>query len=81
MKKNQNKEEEEHDLLCTSFKQKNDCHYKEVKIKLDINDLIKVRNSCPNNPIIMISGHQHPTKQNHKPERNNCKGAFRCVFR
>ena len=42
----------EHDLLCTSSKQKNDCHYKEVKIKLDIDDLIKIRNSCPNNPII-----------------------------
>ena len=42
----------EYDLLCTSSKQKNDCHYKEVKIKLDIDDLIKIRNSCPNNPII-----------------------------
>ena len=43
---------EEHDLLCTSSKHKNDCHYKEAKIKLDIDGLIKVRNSHPNNPII-----------------------------
>ena len=44
---------EEHDLLCTFSKQKNDCHYKVAKIKLDIDDLIKVRNSYPNNPIIL----------------------------
>ena len=43
---------EEHDILCTFSKQKNDCHYKEAKIKLDIDGLIKVRNSYPNNPII-----------------------------
>ena len=43
---------EEHDLLCTSSKQKNDCHYKKAKIKLDIDGLIKVKNSYPNNPII-----------------------------
>ena len=43
---------EEHDLSCTSSKQKKDCYYKEVKIKLDIHGLIKVRNSYPNNPII-----------------------------
>ena len=44
---------EEHDLLCTFSKQKNDCHYKVAKIKLDIDGLIKVRNSYPNNPIIL----------------------------
>ena len=43
---------EEHDLLCTSSKQKNDCHYKEAKIKLDIDDLIKVRNPYLNSLII-----------------------------
>ena len=43
---------EEHDLLCTFSKQKNYSHYKVVKIKLDIDGLIKVRNSYPNNPII-----------------------------
>ena len=43
---------EEHVLLSTSSKQKNDCHYKEAKTKLDINGLIKVRNLYPNNPII-----------------------------
>ena len=30
---------EEHDLLCTSSKQKNDCYYKEGKIKLDMDGL------------------------------------------
>ena len=39
-------------LLCASSKQKNDCHYKEVRIKLDIDGLIKVRNLYPNHPII-----------------------------
>ena len=40
---------EEHDLLCSmTYK----CHYKEAKNKLDIDGLIKVRNSYPNNPII-----------------------------
>ena len=43
---------EEHDLLGTSSRQKDNCHYKEAKIKLNINGWIKVRNSCPNNPII-----------------------------
>ena len=43
---------EEHDIVCTSSKQKNDCYYKEAKIKLDIDDLIKVRNPYPNNLII-----------------------------
>ena len=43
---------EEHDIVCTSSKQKNDCYYNEAKIKLDINGLIKVRNTYPNNPII-----------------------------
>ena len=42
----------EHDLLCTSSKHENDCYYKEVKIKLAIDGLVKVRNSCPNNPTI-----------------------------
>ena len=40
---------EEHDLLCSmTYK----CHYKEAKNKLDIDGLIKVRNSYPNNLII-----------------------------
>ena len=43
---------EEHDIVCTSSKQRNDCDYKEANIKLDIDGLIKVRNSYPNNPII-----------------------------
>ena len=43
---------EQHDQLCTSSKQKNACHYKKAKIKLDIDGLIKVKNSYPNNPII-----------------------------
>ena len=43
---------EQHNIVCTSSKHKNDCHYKEAKIKLDIDGLIKVRNSNPNNPII-----------------------------
>ena len=43
---------EEHDLSCTSSKQKNNCHYKEAKIKLDIDDLIKVRNPYLNSLII-----------------------------
>ena len=43
---------EEHGLLCNSSKQKNDCHYKKAKIKLDIDSMIKVRNSCRNNSII-----------------------------
>ena len=58
---------EEHDLLWTSSKQKNDCHSKEAKIKLDIDGLIKVRNSYPNNHHHRISKYQQPTKQNHKP--------------
>ena len=43
---------EEHDLLGASSRQKDNCHYKEAKIKLDIDGWIKVRNSYPNNPII-----------------------------
>ena len=43
---------EEHDIVCTSSKQKNDCYYKEAKIKLDIDALIKVKNTDLNNPII-----------------------------
>ena len=43
---------EEHDLLCFFSKQKNDYHYKEAKIKLDIEGLIKIRNLYPNNPSI-----------------------------
>ena len=43
---------EEHGLLCNSSRQRNDCHYKKAKIKLGIDGMIKVRNSCPNNPII-----------------------------
>ena len=43
---------EQHNIVCTSSKHKNDCHYKEAKIKLDIDGLIKVRNTYPNNPII-----------------------------
>ena len=43
---------EVHDIVGTSSKQKNDCCYKEAKIKLDINSLIKVINSYPNNPSI-----------------------------
>ena len=43
---------EEHDIVCTSSKQKNDCYYKKAKIKLDIDGSIKVRNTYPNNPII-----------------------------
>ena len=39
-------------LSCTSSEQKNDCYYKKAKIKLDIDGLIKVRNSYTNNPII-----------------------------
>ena len=35
---------EEHCLLGTSSKQKNDCHYNNAKIKLDIEGLIKVKN-------------------------------------
>ena len=42
----------EHGIVCTSSEQKNDCYYKEAKIKLDIDGLIKVRNSYPNNPIM-----------------------------
>ena len=38
---------EEHELLCTSSKQKN-----EAKIKIDFDGLIKVRNPYPNHPII-----------------------------
>ena len=38
--------------LPLSSKQKNDCHYKEAKIKLGIDGLINVRNSYPNNHII-----------------------------
>ena len=41
---------EEHDIVCSTSKQKNHCCYKEAK--LDIDGLIKVRNSYPNNPII-----------------------------
>ena len=43
---------EEHNIGCTSSKQKNDCYHKEAKIKLDIDGLIKVRNTYPNNPIV-----------------------------
>ena len=43
---------EECDLLCTSSKQKNDCHYKEAKIKLNTDGLIKIKNLYPNNPIM-----------------------------
>ena len=46
---NTNTFSEEHDVLCSmTYK----CHYKEAKIKLDIDGLIEVRNSYPNNPII-----------------------------
>ena len=38
--------------MCTPSTQKNNCYYKEAKIKLDIDGLIKVRNTYPNNPII-----------------------------
>ena len=43
---------EEHALLCTSSKQKNDCHCKEAKIKLNTDGLIKIKNLYPNNPIM-----------------------------
>ena len=43
---------EEHALLCTSSKQKNDCHYKEAKIKLNTDGLIKIKNLYPNNLIM-----------------------------
>ena len=43
---------EQHDIVYRSSKHKNDSHYKKGKIKLDIDGLIKVRNSNPNNPII-----------------------------
>ena len=33
---------EEHDLLCTSSKQKNGCHYKEAQMKQDIDGLVKL---------------------------------------
>ena len=43
---------EEHDIACTSSKQKKDCCYREAKNKWDNDGLIKVRNWYPNNPII-----------------------------
>ena len=49
---------EEHGIVCTTStffyvpKQKNACYYNETKIMLDIDGLIKVRNSYPNKPII-----------------------------
>ena len=43
---------EEHALLCTSSKQKSDCHYKEAKIKLNTDGLIKIKNLYPNNLIM-----------------------------
>ena len=43
---------EECDLLCSCSKEKNDCHDKEAKIKLDIDGFIKVRNSYPYNTVI-----------------------------
>ena len=39
-------------LLCICSKEKNDCHDKEAKIKLDIDGFIKVRNSYPYKPVI-----------------------------
>ena len=55
----------EHDFYVPPLNKKNDCHYKEAKIKLDIDGLIKVRNSYPNNPIIgyLHPKYQHPTGQ------------------
>ena len=53
--------------MCTPSTQKNNCYYKEAKIKLDIDGLIKVRSSYPNNPIIGYLNIKTPTKQNHKP--------------
>ena len=44
---------EEHGIVCTSSKQNKDCCYREAKIKWDNDGLIKVRNSYPNNPIIV----------------------------
>ena len=49
----------EHDVVCPSSRQKNDCYYKEVKIKLDIDGSVKFRNSYPNNLIIGISKSTH----------------------
>ena len=33
---------EEHDIVCTSSKQKNDCYYKEAQIKLDIDGILDI---------------------------------------
>ena len=72
---------EENAILCNSCKQKNDCYYKEAKVKLDIDGLIKVRNTYPNHSIKEYLNIN--TLQNKIVSLREiiAKAPFRCVLR
>ena len=72
---------EEHNIVCTSSRQKNDCYYKGAKIKLDIDDLIKGRNSYPNNPTVMYLNIKTLQNKIISLREIIAKAPFRCVWR